>query len=211
MATWSQFYPKIRLEVAECPIPIVKDAVRWAATEFCKKSTTWRVTLDPIDIAADQAAYALTGPDGTVVSEIITAWYDGREILPKTEKQLKTLDDEWRDIEGTPEYYVLLSPRVMTLTPYPADDLTDGLELRVALKPSITATTIDDTIYEDYYETIGAGALGRLLLQQGRPWYNASLATFYREQFEQETNAAKGLVDNSHSPRVARTVRYGGY
>lgn len=58
-----------------------------------------------------------------------------------------------------------------------------GLSVWVALKPTLTATTIEDFIYEDYLETIADGARGMLFGMAGMPWANGELAAYYTKRY----------------------------
>ena len=75
----------------------------------------------------------------------------------------------------------------------------NGLTMRVALKPTRAAESVEDEIYEDYVETIAAGAISRLMLSPEKPYTNEKLAIFYGGKFTQGLNVARSRALHGHS------------
>jgi hypothetical protein len=65
-----------------------------------------------------------------------------------------------------------------------------GLNVWVALKPLLTATTIEDFIYEDHMETIANGARARLFAMVNQPWANGEYAQYFQTQYLRERDKA---------------------
>jgi len=70
--------------------------------------------------------------------------------------------------------------------------------LRVALKPTRSATTIDDLIYEEYAETIGHGAITRLALSPNKPYSNAQLAAARNALYTAGLNVARQRAQDGY-------------
>ena len=89
----------------------------------------------------------------------------------------------------------------------PAETVGSAITMRVALKPSRTATTINDVLLEDYFEVISAGAKYRLLLSQGKPYTSPQLAAVERDFYISGINKAKQRATRGHL-RSDLSVKY---
>lgn len=67
-----------------------------------------------------------------------------------------------------------------------------GLGVWVALKPLLTATTVENFIYEDYMDVISDGARARLFSMINQPWASAEAALFYKSRYEAFRDKAAG-------------------
>ncbi|HQI02812.1 MAG TPA: hypothetical protein PLA18_16175 [Deltaproteobacteria bacterium] len=75
----------------------------------------------------------------------------------------------------------------------------NGLHVWAVLKPLITATTVEDFLYNDFLEDIANGARYRLFEMPGTKWANGEYAGYYKAKYEQAVNKAanrklKGLT-----------------
>jgi len=75
----------------------------------------------------------------------------------------------------------------------------NGLHVWAVLKPLITATTVEDFLYDDFLEDIANGARYRLFEMPGTKWANGEYAGYYKAKYEQAVNKAanrklKGLT-----------------
>lgn len=75
----------------------------------------------------------------------------------------------------------------------------NGLHVWAVLKPLITATTVEDFLYNDFLEDIANGARYRLFEMPGTKWANGEYAAYYKAKYEQAVNKAanrklKGLT-----------------
>lgn len=210
MATISDFINEVLLEAPACPLPVAKNAILNTIADFCEKSTLWREEADPISVIKNEAVYDLEPPRDTLVTEIIWMGYNKKELLRRTEAQLAAANDKWMTDKGTPEAYMHLSSQTFRLYRVPSVALTDGITLRMALKPTPTATTVLQDIYDDWHETIAFGAQARLLAMRGKPWSDNAAAGQKLLGFASGVAEARRTATASHHGRVSRSVRYGG-
>lgn len=205
------FLSEVMPSVPGCPHPVAINAVRSAARELCEKAPIWKNTPTAINVVAGTMEYAFAPATGTLVAGVVFAAYNGNEIFPKTEQQLDAIDPAWRTTSsGDPKYYTQLSQRQIALVPKPGTTLSGGLVLRVSLKPSPTATTVDDSVYEEWREEIAAGALARLMMMPNKPWTNQDEAVFQAGLFMNGIRKAQKRAEDSYMPRAHRTISYGG-
>lgn len=185
MATvlWADIHPLILPDVPGCPTPTVDTALAATAADFCARTHIWRETLD--------FGYTISGIpdydiDGTAVIEsVLWATLSGddlKHIDPRYLDKSKLTD------EGKPNAFWVVNDTAVRLFPIP--DAKYRLDVTVALKPSRTATGIEDWIYESYVEPIVSGAIWRLARTPGKAWSNPEIAMYHHRLFEQGiTNA----------------------
>lgn len=176
---WTDFYDLVVPDLPGCPFGMIDNALRQAAIEFCEQSLAWTYQHPDVAVIAATGVYAFVPPSDAVVHAITYAAFNGSEIASHSgESDLRIWD--WRNQTGTPEY-VLGGATSLTLVSTP--DIDGTLTLTVALKPSPTATGVDDSIFNEYREAIIHGALWRLMLSPKKPYTNAQLATYHQQQF----------------------------
>lgn len=81
-----------------------------------------------------------------------------------------------------------------------------GLGVWVALKPSLTATTVENFIYNDFMDTISDGARAKLFAMVNQPWGNPQYATFYKARYEAFRDKAARTARNGLARPVSRGI-----
>lgn len=201
MKAWSLFYPDILPELTGAPLPMVDHWLRNAAIEFCERSKAHRVNLTAINAVAEQMPYALAAvlPTDTALVEIITVWYSGEKITPKSPLYLEDRYDDWTTEIGTPEFYTQQDSENILLVPAPAAAETSAIKIRAAIKPDTDATGVYDWLFANWRWSIGCGAKAKLLAMDKVSWANPDKATLAQTQFDDAiaaatTAASVGLV-----------------
>jgi hypothetical protein len=201
--------PEILPMVPGCPDTLAEVAVRSAAIDFCTRTEAYRADLDPLTTVKNIHEYDFEPPSGTVVHSIVSATYDGTNLEPITPKLLDQRMPNWRKDNGDPKYFVKVSPTVMWLVPRPAETRALSVNVRVVLKPTVTSTTVDDNLLNDYRSAIVHGALYNLLRMPSKDWSDPIGAQQYGMLYEQEVQQAIRRADYGDMP-IARKVKYGG-
>jgi len=202
---WSAFLPDVLPHVAGVSDPLAEGEIRKAAIEFCHKSLAWTHMHDPVTVAARVNPYDYSKPSGTQVVEPLQVWLEERKVIEfKTPAELSELYGDWRKAEGTPQFITQERPSQFYLVPTPTMTLANGLTLRVALKPSRSASGVDSMIHEEYAEVIANGAIARLLAIPGKPWTNLSLASARGEIFNADINKVRHRVRRGYAPAKPR-------
>lgn len=176
MAALSAFTPYVMPDVPSCPEPMIDDAVRRAAIEFCERTDIIREKLS-FNTVASQDNVVLAPSNSGDVARVYTLMY-GEEELAKTRR---TDFDEDGD-KGQPlEYYIEL-PNTLRL--YPVPDVIYALVAYVSVKPDRDATTVDDVLFNNWRDVIASGAKARLMMMSKQPWYDANGAAVEEAIFE---------------------------
>jgi hypothetical protein len=186
MAALSAFTPRIAYRVDGCPDITIEQAVLDACIDFCERSLILRQTLDPTAVVAGVKEVDLDLPSGTRLAKIMKVWVDDREISAVSEDEVGTPLAHVDSVPGVtgvssmPTGYVESSPGTIRL--YPAPDKTYSVTVRAALKPSRSATAVDDILFENWVNAITEGALARLYVMP-EVWGNAALAAVSAKAF----------------------------
>ena len=210
MADLTDFFPEVFLEIPDVPTPVALNAVRNTLVDFCERSRYWKHTLDAVNSVSGTATYTPTPPTGAVIADIRWVKYDGKRLDPKTEGQLENERSAvWETLTGTPDTYVQTSARSVTLVPIPQDD-DKAILVRAVLKPSATAATVDDVIYDEFHEAVAWGTVARLYASQGKPWSNPGMAQGFYAAYEDAVLSAQRKADSAYTTKTRRSVAYGG-
>lgn len=183
---WSGFYDYIASDLPGCPFPAMDFALRQSAISFCEQSLAYRYQHPDIAVVAATDTYSYVPPAESVVHAIHYAEFAGKTIQTRAGEFGIRIED-WRNQTGAPEY-VLGGATSLTLVPTP--DVAGTLKLEVVLKPSLTATGVDDALFNEYREAIVHGALGRLMLSPKKPYSDAQLGAYHAQQFTIKTGQA---------------------
>lgn len=201
MTAYTSFLPQVMPYVRDCPQPIIEDAIRNAAIEFCEKTYIWKDDLAAISIVGGTSEYAISVPTGAALVSVEACWYSDRLLIPKGADELARIFRlcDWRSAEGDPVYYTHTTPNSIVVVPTPQNDVADSLKIRAVLCPTRASTTVEDFIYDDYLDTIAAGARARLYAIPGQPFSDMSLALLSRREFlagvgEAKIKANKGMT-----------------
>ena len=212
MAAVSDLLTSLQAAAPEAPQLTLKRVLLETAREFCLYTKAWRTTLAPIDVAADTPEYVLTLPAGTKLVDVMSAVFnDERVLVARTQRQLDERDPKWRSRTGTPRNITRVDTATVWLHPYPATAFTGGLRTRVALMPTLQATTLDDTLVDEHRDALEAGAIARLLLMPRREWSEKTTGAYHQQRFEEMKAEARVRAAAEHQGNVPRRVRYGGY
>jgi len=169
----TSFYDDVLPHVPGCPQALALIEIRKACIEFFRRTWIWQVNLTPIDVVVGQHTYAYSAgapPVDTVVADVIQAWHNDFEIFARTPDELAMVYNNWQTQKGNPLFYVAPDDRDIRIVPIPALAFTAGLKLFVSLKPSNSASGIDDILFQEYHERIADGAIGKIMLIPKKPY-----------------------------------------
>lgn len=184
MATPGYFLPYVLPHVAGCPDVAARAEILRTMIRFCEETRVWKAIMPGMDVEAGVAEYAVPCPTDAALALVEQVWVDGVEIPPATVDAVAAGYENWITEEGTPLCYVQLAPDVLTLVPKPTVDAVESLVIRGCFKPSRSAATVPDFLFERYAETIGFGAAANLLNTPGRPWFDPKSAAACMVRYE---------------------------
>lgn len=208
MKALSDFYSRILPKVPGCPDPLLRDALVDSAIEFCEQTLIVQVTSDPQDVTKGNGLYELDLPTGQKACATMKVWYGTSELVAAPSEQvdlilayISSVGGKTPD-EGTPKYFYEMSPGVIGIYPVPDTTRTSYLSARVATKPSRTATSLDDILYEDWIEAVCGGTVSRLMSIPAQAFTNdpAQYEYRFRQGIGRATNIRiRGRINGSLS------------
>lgn len=209
MKAWSAFYPDVLPELPGAPDIVVDHWLRNAAIEFCERSRILIEDLDPESAVVGQGEYDLVPDVGRDIVEVIDVSYNGVALRPRSVDYLEnTYGGDWGARLGVPDCYTQLTADKLLLVPAPSAALTDAIKIKVALKPSATATGIDDWLFIKYRFGIAAGAKAKLMSMAGNvPWKSPDHVPWYQAQFDA---AIADAIDRAKKGLVRAMPRFSG-
>lgn len=206
----STLVPDIRTHIPELPSFVADRELLRAAREFCEETRAWRANIN-VTTVASTATYTLSVPTNTELVDVISMKKsDGSTpVVPRTFKWLDENLADWRTTTSdTANYYVLESNNVVRLVYTPAAAVT--YNTRIAVKPTLSATTLDDVLVNKYREPLISGALGLLFMIPRKPWSDTNLAAFHTGMFNMAKAGARTEAAEEFQTGIPRKVKYGG-
>lgn len=198
MAALSEFMPFILPLVPGCPAPLAELTLRTVAIDFCTYAAVVQTVLDPIDVIADQFEYDLDVPFGTNVTLILNALYHGIPMaFAKTGDEPRFSGQLLPSHTGTSYAITQATDNTFQLNLVPPADDAGAIVLRVATRPTRSATHLDDVLLADYGYEIGAGTAARLMLMPGQLFSNPQLAAAYQAIYLAARTDARIRADKS--------------
>ena len=193
MATtkWVSFYPYIQPYVPGCPEVVIESHLKESAAEFCGKSEVWRFNIEPSYTSKNTADYEVDVPNRAILENIIYLKIDGTTITPVAERYYAPATNANGTLPtGTPVRYSLLEDTSIRFYPTPATKHTfTGVAV---IKPSLSATGVEDFIFETHGRSIAAGAIAHISGIPNKEWSNPLLSELRQRDFDVAVCAAKG-------------------
>jgi hypothetical protein len=211
-------------------------AVVEALRDFCKHTGLWRYKLDAINLVADDSTYdfaAITEDgenelDSIVWAKCKEAAADGSEADDDQYFDLDIIEGDWEEklnyaawsyAESTVPRAIMIdhstggadgsreeSEKIFRLYPIPTADSTDGLLIKVQVKPAIGATTVPGILWHDYHKTVTHAAVSILQNMSNRPWSNKEHAKDNWNQYRAGRNNASSDRRYGRSTRSLKVV-----
>lgn len=175
----------------------------------CNDNQLARLTLeDAIDLYPEWAdrfnglsgdeIWALTQPDTLNSDEFNEQLYNGSTAI--------TLPSAATEGGGEPRHITQLTPDKYIVLPMPGTDAIYTLRMFYALKPTKTATGMDETVMNELEDIIVHGALQQLLVMPKVVWNDNVLAAYHAKQFlyRLSERRARANLGNNRSSLTAR-------
>lgn len=213
MASFSSFYRKILVDAVGCPATMMDVYLRDAARDLCQRTLVNRATLAAFASVANQGEYTLTPPTADVVIAMplrVTFTDASGNVTdlgdPSSEDNMNALTPTWRTLLAapTPTTWLVEHQNKIRLVAAPNASIAAAISVRVALKPSRVAATLDDTLLEHYEEEIITKAKGDILMMADKPWSNAERGHRLLAIYEQKMAVVRRAVRKSHTKAPLR-------
>lgn len=203
MSAIDQLLPDIIQHVAGCPDVTAMAATVDALEELCRNANVWVRETDVESVTAGSDIYDLPLSSSEAITEVIDVYVDGGQIFPLSIPELGRTYQNWKTASGAPRHY-FVDGSAIRLVPIPTADVT--IQAGIAVKPTRTATQIDDRVYSSYWHTLIHGALYRLMALPKQPWTNPEMALFHRNEWRIGMDNARINVMKSNTTATTRVT-----
>lgn len=180
------FLPQIRLEVAGCPEPVLKNALLKAATDFCTRSLAWNERLAAVTVTDTGFPYTIPVAAHATLTRLLTAHAPGR-LYPTTYADLDAVQD-WPTVKGSPAHYLFDASGRLIVYPLPSAPVQ--MTLRAAFTAARDATVLEDFLYTRWREELVHGAVAELKSMKDRAWTDLANVPYHATQFEAGVSVA---------------------
>ena len=195
---WASFFPYVQPSVPGCPEVVIEAHLQEAAADFCARSEVWRFNIESDFTSKNTSDYEIDVPTGASLENILVMYLDGLPLKRVSDRHF-ALSEQYGT--AAPSYFSIYQDTSIRFYPTPAGKHTfDGIGV---LKPKLTATGVEDFIFEAHGRSIACGALYRLTSIPGKEWSNPDLAMYYKAKFYKEADEAKGRDSRRVSLRVS--------
>lgn len=197
--------------VPGCPVELALQEVRNSMIELCEKSLIIQRDHPPVTVINNVTDYDFEPPEGYLVTKIMKMWWEGVEMRPENldHNRLRGYAYNNEVVTHNPK---TTTPRPMCYSqkdeygffiwPIPKETKVDAITIRVALKPKRICPDdcdpVDDMIFEDYVETIAAGAKRRLMLVPKKPYSDPNQAAAEQQLFMAGMNVARQRANHGY-------------
>lgn len=183
--------------VIGCPIPVMDHNIRLSAIEFCDK-TRWHEEVVFVGRSGEVGVYEAETDTGLEISRITSVAVNGKKIDPKT----KATGLRLIEAASTEVFFVVLDSTQIQINPAPSG--TDSVQVIAALRPTMTATGINDALSE-WREAIAGGAIARIAAIPKQDFTNPDIAMYQKGIFKDAVQSA--LVKQGMGSAESKTQR----
>lgn len=195
---WASFFPYVQPYVPGCPEIVLTSHLQEAAAKFLARSEVWRFDIEPDFTSKNTSDYEIDVPRNTVLENILTLYVDDCEIRAVSDRHV---DRTSKAARSRPLYYSIYQDTQIRFFPTPDKKYT--FEGKGVLKTSLSATGVEDWIYETFGRCISYGAIAMLTGIPGKEWSNPELSLYYQMKFDKDADAAKSRDARRVNLRIA--------
>lgn len=187
------------------PDEMLMAAYRDAVRRFLRRVNAWVEESTTWTQGATTAEYIPTVPSGSEMHDFRDAKVATTEIERLSRDQ--AVARGWPDT-GTVRGARLAETDKLVLMPDPGTDVSAELTASLVLRPTRSALEIPDFLVKEYGDVFEYGALSIVYSVPGQTYSSMNAANFYREMFNDLTDALQSQGGNGGMKNLARTVRY---
>lgn len=196
--TLESFLPYVIPHVIGCPEPLAIQALRRACIEFCRRTDIVQRIQAPMDATVDTQEYAVTIPADMDMCRVLGVAWNQYWLVPVPPEQAKSGPllrgadlGTAEALTGPPKFYHLKTPDATSVCVYPLPDSTyaASLLIQASFRPTLSALSVDDSLFDDWLDGVAAGAIYRLKSMPGQPFSADPSAD--RGDFERAVGEAK--------------------
>ena len=184
---WSEFSPYVLSYVLGAPDPLITHHVRLAAIDFCRRTSCYQASLDPLQ-SNGTVLVEIESDTGLQLIKIKAVAVDGKDYpLVDAVGGLKLArSDSPQDFCFTQDNQILQV--------YPAPDSGVSVVIDAILAPTLTATGLSDLVARTYMGDIALGAIASLQRVPEQPYTDLNSSAIMQAQYQSRVSATAAKV-----------------
>jgi hypothetical protein len=213
----------VRLQptVPGCPRQTIVQYIRDAAIKACERTLAWRYQQAKFNLTPGTYVYTFNKPADTHVHAVFGAMMNDAPLEVLTLDRALQLYPAWGDKYTTagdiatygsqPRSLTQISPHQFAVLPLPDAQRTYTMRMFYALKPSRSATGMDEVMFDELEDVIMHGALQQLLVLPNTNWSDRELAAYHAKQFVSQLaeRRARANLGNARGTMRAQAQPFG--
>jgi hypothetical protein len=218
---FSSLAVRLQPTVPGCPRQTIVQYIRDSAIKTCERTLAWRYQVPRFDLTPGTYIYDYRKPFDSQVHAVFKAFQNNVPLEVLTLDRALELYPEWADKYTTsgdiatygtePRSITEISPHQFAVLPLPDARRTYNVRMFVALKPTRTATGMDEAVFDDLEDVIMHGALQTLLVLPNTNWSDRELAAYHAKQFVSQVTErrARANLGNARGTFAAQMQPFG--
>jgi len=205
MKALSTFYPRILPYLPGCSEPLVNQVLLNSAIEFCENSMVLRQNLASFNTTINVSQYSLDAPSAQHdINRVMGVTLDNMELRPGMAEIVH--NDLPTDKAKPRAFYTDRTDSTFTLNLTPPPDAVYPVIVAVTLRPTRSATALDNDLYNIWIDPIVSGAIARAMMVPDQAFSNPAQAQYLLDSAARQTINSRiegnyGLIRGSMSVR----------
>lgn len=212
---------RLQPSVPGCPRPTIIQYIRNAAIKACEQTLAWRYEQPVFTLTPGTYVYNFNKPFDTIVHAVFGTFVNNEPLEVLTLDRALVLYPEWAsrttdtseiaEKGSNPRSITQISPHQFAVLPLPDATETYSVRMIYALKPTRTATGMDEAAFDELEDVIMHGALQELLVLPSVQWSDRELASYHAKQFRSQLTErrARANLGNSRGSVMVQLPKFG--
>ena len=158
-----------------------------SAVAFCEGSMALRHRLDTTTQMPGWGEVSLDLPPQQSVARVLTVWADGVKLQPTATENAPAL----AAIGAPVTYYTRRNDSEFQLVLYPTPAQSCKVAVEVALRPTYSATAVENDLFDLWMPAVIAGAKALLMAIPDQPFSNPLMAPVHADEAARRTSKAR--------------------
>lgn len=187
--TWTDFHPLVTPYLQGCPSSTINTYLAQVAADFFARTHLWKDEIDAIYLAPNNVEYDLDA-DGVEVEHVLAVVLADHKLDMIASDQVPF--EDLGDV-GEPRVFWLHTDNTIRVHPVPEARAT--MRVHAVLKPSRTALSVENWIYETWANVLASGVIAELAAIPNKDWTDIALAGMHKAKFEMAINNTRVRMD----------------
>lgn len=179
--------PRINPSVPGCPYATIVQHIRDVAIDACERTLVWRYQMPVFSLHSGVSEYSYVKPTIAEVHALLAALVNDSPLqvlnLEQAVRAYPKVFSGDSSESAMPRAITQVSSDKFVVLPVPDSAEPYQMEMVLALKPTRTASDMDEAAFNELEDAIVHGTLQRLLALPKQKWEDRELAAYHAKQY----------------------------